>query len=238
MYDLTRLSLSAMTDCSTHLRRLGQRASSMEEVAGEVARFLYDNIGVGDQRACALARVYKTHPLGQLPEELQDFARSGAGTVGLHQLTKCLTLLATVGDEAAWNDRRSSRLHQAIPLPSPQTVEQAPMVAQLMRQLGLDIAQVLSPDPALLIDMSQTTFNVFHVQHALGSPFIPAQDFVTTHGIASVLGFGGVFPTGDLFCVILFSRAAIPPTTAELFKPLALAVKVALVPFAGEQVFA
>ena len=57
-------------------------------------------------------------------------------------------------------------------------------------------------------------------------------------GIESGLGFGGVLPTGDLFAVCLFSRVPISRTTAELFRPLALHVKLAVLPFDGGPVFA
>jgi hypothetical protein len=236
VYDLSQLNLSSMTECSTQLRRLGKNADSMEEAAGEIVRFLYDSIGSSGDRACALVRFYKTHPYGELPEDLQEFARTSSPDV--RPATRCLTLLATVGDVPEWNDRRQSRGHRAIPLPSEQTVAQAPMVAQLMRQLGLDVTALLSQDSSVIVDASQRTFNVFHVQDAVDSPYIPAQDFVRNHGISSVLGFGGILPTGDLFAVILFSREHIPANTAELFKPLSLSAKVAVVPFAADQVFA
>ncbi len=50
-------------------------------------------------------------------------------------------------------------------------------------------------------------------------------------GVRSVLGFGGMLPLGDIFCVILFSKVAIPRETAELFRTLALNVKLAALPF-------
>lgn len=53
-----------------------------------------------------------------------------------------------------------------------------------------------------------------------------------------MLGFGGVLPSGAVLAVILFSTVPISPATAELFKTLALCVKVALVPFDGGAVFA
>ena len=59
---------------------------------------------------------------------------------------KCLTLLASTGDEPEWRDRHRSRGHQAIPLPSADIVEQAPMVAQLINQLGVPLPQ-LCKDP-------------------------------------------------------------------------------------------
>ena len=113
------------------------------------------------------------------------------------------------------------------------------MISQLIRQFGLDVGKVLEPDEKFLLDYEQKTYNVFHVPHALGSPIIPAQqEFVIPHGICSVLGFGGMLPSGDLFATILFSKIAISREKAEMFKPLALSVKVALLDIAGEAVFA
>ena len=56
----------------------------------------------------------------------------------------------------------------------------------------------------------EKTWNVFHTEPAVGSPLIPAQDeFVVPHGVRSVLGFGDMLETGDLYVVILFSK--VPP---------------------------
>jgi hypothetical protein len=74
-------------------------------------------------------------------------------------------------------------------------VERAPMIASLLRQMGLKIETALNPDSRLILDADQHTFNVFHVEHAQGNPSIPAQaDFVTTYGIRSALGFGAYCP--------------------------------------------
>lgn len=236
-YDLSRLSLSDMTECGATLRRLGAEAASMEAAAGEIVRFLREALVDGGQEAaCPLIRFYKTHGLGELPRDLQEFAR-GAGGPDLGPETRCLTLLSTTGEEPDWNDRRKSRGHQAIPLPSPEAVKQLPMVIQLVRQLGLDPGQVVSPDPRLMVDAAQRTFNVFYVPEAEGSPHIPAQDFVRRYRIASVLGFGGLLPAGELFSVILFSRVHLTQESAELFKPLSLSAKMPVLRFAGGQVF-
>ena len=119
-----------------------------------------------------------------------------------------------------------------------ESVSRSPMIAQLIRQLGVEIGTLLSADPRLLMDSQQHSFNVFHVEQARGSPFIPAQlAFVEPHGVQSVLGFGGLLPPGELFATILFSRTPISRDTADLFRTLALNVKVALLPFAGDRVF-
>ena len=44
-------------------------------------------------------------------------------------------------------------------------------------------------------------------------------------------------PSGELFATILFSRTPIPREVADLFKTLALNVKVALLPFVGTRIF-
>jgi hypothetical protein len=112
------------------------------------------------------------------------------------------------------------------------------MIAQLIRQLGVEISALLS-ETGLVIDATQHTFNVFYVGEAVGSPVIPAQqEFVIPYGVHSVLGFGGVMPSGELFATILFSKTTIPRDVADLFKTLALNVKVALLPFVGNRVFA
>jgi hypothetical protein len=111
-------------------------------------------------------------------------------------------------------------------------VSQVPMIANLIKQFGLEIDAVLTPDPKFLMELEQRTYNVFHVSQAVGSSYIPAQqEFVIPFGIYSVLGFGGMLPSGNLFVVILFSKVHIPRETADMFKPLSLSVKLTVLPF-------
>jgi hypothetical protein len=174
-----------------------------------------------------------------LSGELQQFASQMMGDVADSESIFCLTLLATAGDDPNWNILEKSERHRAIPLGSEQMVEQSPMISQLIKQFGIDVATVLKPNPDLLVDFEQTTFNVFHVPNARGSPFVPAQEqFVVSYGIQSVLGFGGMLPTGELFAVILFSKSDIPRETAELFRTLALSVKISMLPFVSRPLFA
>jgi hypothetical protein len=117
-------------------------------------------------------------------------------------------------------------------------VARLPMIAQLVHQLGLDAGAVLRPDPALLVDLEQKTYNVFHVPEARGSLHVPDQDdFVVPWGVRSVVGFGGVLTSGNFFAVILFSTIPVPRATADLFRPLALSAKLAVLPFVGKTVF-
>lgn len=241
MYDLSRFTLSDMTRCGAELRKLGATAASMEETAGRIVRHLHTELGsaTGSERACVLVRMFVTVPYARLDEEHRRFAIPLLGTHVPADTMKCLTLLATAGEVDAWNDRRRSSGHLALPLPSEESVARSPMISQLIRQLGIEAGSLLAADPALVMDLQQHTFNVFHVPDAVGSPFIPVQqEFVLPHGVRSVLGFGGLLPPGELFATILFSREPISRDVADLFRTLALNVKVAMLPFAGARVFA
>jgi signal transduction histidine kinase len=232
-FDLTRFDLSDMIECGRAIRTVTGPARSMEEAGGAIVRLLYESLGDAEgQRNCALVRCFKTHRFGQLPGDLETIARGLlTGGEGADPEMPCLTLLATAGEGEGWNDRRRSSGHAAIPLESVDFVEWAPMIAALLQQMGLQIESALRPSEQIILDAEQHAFSVFHVEEAEGSEAIPGQEFVRSFGIRSVLGFGGLLPSGDLFAVILFARVRIPRATADLFRTIALGVKLALLPF-------
>lgn len=238
-YDLTTFGLGDMLKCSLALRESTLSAVTLEQAAQRICRFLYDELrGANKEHQCALVRCYKTHPFGALNAELQEFARTQLADRLPRPAMKCLTLMGTVGQSANWNARQLSRGHQTIPLPSPEMVEKAPMISQLIKELGMDITTVLEPSPEIIRELAGKRHGVFHVENASGSPYIPAQDdFVRRYGIRSVLGFGGMLATGDLFAVILFSTVHVPTSAADRFKSIALDVKGALSRFREESVF-
>ena len=186
-----------------------------------------------------LVRCYKTHAFGSLPQDLRRYARRASGEIEVPRPTmKCLTLLATAGSEPQWNMRSSSKGHQAIPLPSPRIVERAPMIARLIKDFGLELTDVIEPTPEVVRNLAGKTYGVFHVEEAVGSAAIPAQeDFVVKHGIRSALGFGGSLVSGDLFAVVMFSRVSISVATADRFRTMALDVKSLFFPFGESAIF-
>lgn len=233
MSSLSSLTLEEMTHCLATIRRLGQNASSMEEAAGSVVSFFYDHFrDEGGSPQCVLIRLFKILRYGHLPATLQERAR-GNGPA-LADDVACLTLMASRGLEEDWNDRRRSRGHMCIPLPDENVVERLPMIAQLIQQLGFASSDVLKTDREIFLQDAQENYNIFHVDPALGSPHIPAQDdFVKPYGIRSVVGIGGILPDNDLFAVIMFCGVRVPRDTAELIAPLAMGIKMALLPFWG-----
>ncbi len=171
--------------------------------------------------------MFRTSTFAELSDELRSAASSLSVDSVLGPETKCLTLIGTVGDRAAWNDCRLSEKHRAIPLPNVESVERLPMISQLIRQLGLSVGGVLQGDQSVLLGDVRTS--VFHVLDALGSPSIPAQaEFVIPNQIRSVVGFGDILPSGQLFAVICFSRTPISQQTAVMFSHLSLSAKLAL----------
>jgi hypothetical protein len=112
------------------------------------------------------------------------------------------------------------------------------VVSQLLEQFGLDLGVHLSNERSLLLEIEQHSYNVFLVPEALGSPYIPAQEeFVVPNKIQSVLGFGGLLPSGDIYAVLMFTRVKISKATADIFRNAAMNIKVALLPFLGHSIF-
>ena len=234
-FDLADFTLIDMLRCGRAIRRAADDCTTLEDAASAIVEYLYAELHNKDavgQRP-ALVRFYKTKPFADLEPRLQQFAASHSGGIALSPETRCLTLLATAGQRPEWCDPRQSVGHQAIPLPSVNIVEQAPMIAQLIREMGMDIRDVVSPDPAVIPERERRTYDVFHVENAIGSPFIPVQaEFVKKYGIRSVVGFGGMLADGELFAVIVFASGHIPPGSAARFRNIALDVKATIHPFA------
>ena len=228
---LSKFTLSDMISCGAHIRALSVRHEKLEGFANELVHYLHDRI-VDEQghRAFALVRLFRTCPFQDLEKELRQLATSLQDSVAIRPETKCLTLIGTAGDEPPWNECRLSTHHRAIPLPNVESVEQMPMIAQLIRQLGFSVGGILEGDRQVLI--KDVSASVFHVPDAKNSPFIPAQEeFVVPYGIRSVVGFGDVLPSGQLFAVIGFSRVPISHETAVLFSHLSLSAKLALLAY-------
>jgi hypothetical protein len=231
--DLTDFTVGAMLRSGIALRRAVRDCTTLEAAAGTIVRYFHDHcvdVRTG-ARSCPLVRFYKTHPYHALDPELQAFVTKQLGGVPPRAELRCLTLLGTAGEEAAWNSRHQSKAHRAIPLASAETVRAAPMIARLIEDLGLDLDAVIAGRDATVRSTEARTYDVFHIEEALGSPAIPAQEeFDIPYAIRSVVGFGGVLRSGELFAVVLFSRAPISPASAQRFRTIALDIRSALFP--------
>jgi hypothetical protein len=234
MYHFSSFTTVDAVKCGRGLRGLGAGARTMTDAAEDVVRFFHDSFVEKETgiRSCVLVRLFKTHDYDGLEGDLKPVAAQAMGGMACPQSFKCLALLGTSGANPEWESRKGSKGHQVIPLPSVQVAERLPMIRNVISQMGMEINSIVNPDPRVVMDLSQRTYNVFHVPDAIGSPYIPAQeDFVRPYGVRSVLGFGGVLPSGNVFVVIIFSRTSISKETANRFTTLALNVKMVLLPF-------
>lgn len=235
--DLAKFGLGDMVRLAGSLRELAGGCLSVAELATRVCAHLHEHlVGPDGGRQTALVRFYLTVPYAALPADEQAFTRDTWGAPD--PAATCLTLLGTVGTEPDWNDRKASKGHRVIPLTDAKQVEGLPMVAALLHQLGVDIDALLSASAHLLHEEDQDRYGVFHVPIALGSPVVPAQDFVAQHGIESVLGFGGALPTGEVYAVVMFTDVPVPREAARLFETVALSTTLAVLELLTLPVFA
>ena len=238
MFDITQFSLKDMTQCGAALRDLGVDAHSMEETANRIVRYLHDSlIDENGERVCVLTRFFITMPYSELDEDNQRHAQKLLGDVPVDAQLRCQTLLATVGREPAWNDRRKSNYYKTLPL-TPEILDANPMYVQFAETFGVVIDRSITPDPALIAELEQHSYNVFHVPDARDSEYIPDQEhFVIPYSIRSVLGFFGMLPSSQVFSVVIFTRTIVPRDIVMPFKTLAFNVKLAILPFDDGAIF-
>ena len=242
MHDIGNFTLKDMAECSGALRTMGAGATSMEETANRMVRHLHDHLldGKSGEQAFVLARLFKTHPYGDLDEELRAAARNMIGMPSPPPSMKCLVLLATAGARPEWNSRRNSAGHRAIPLPSEQFVNRVPMVRQLVQQLGLEVKTLLQPDPQVIVDLTQKMYNVFYVSGGRRQRLCPGAGGIR-HSVRRAVRarFWGHTSLGkSLHDDPLFRESDVPsPDTAEMFRTLALSIRLALLPFVGGKIF-
>jgi PAS domain S-box-containing protein len=234
LYSLARFSLLEMTECSAVLRQLGEQSSSLQDAASRAVAYLFNTLGNSDtgERDCVLVRCFKTSSYNRLDPGIQRLARERLGGIAPSPDLKCFTLIASAGIEPDWNGVELSHRYRVIPMVNADFVKQFPMFSQLLHQFGVSTVFDVAPEGEWLVDLEEKTYNVFYVPDAVGSPYVPVQEnFVRKYGVNSVLCFGGMLPSRDLFAVILFSRTPVPRETAMLCKSLALSLKASLLAF-------
>ncbi len=240
MFDLTKFSLQDMSEIGDALQQLELKARNIDELSDMMVQYFFDNLvdTQTGEKSSVLVRFFMTYPYSSLDAELQLSADKMLGSKPVDQDMKCLKLLATAGVQQEWNSIIHSKDHRVLPLQNEDMLKKNIMVHHFIHQMGMDVSNVLNPDPNLSAELEGRVFNVYHVPDAIGSPYIPAQEeFVVRFGVKSAMGFGGMLPTGNLFALLIFSKTKIPRDTANLFKNIALNVRMALLPFVNEKIF-
>jgi len=240
MFDLTKFSLQDMSEVGDALQQLELKAKNIDELSDMMVQYLFDNLADTQtgEKSSVLVRFFMTYPYSSLDTELRQSVDKMSDDQSVDQDMKCLKLLATAGVQPEWNSTVHSKEHRVLPLQNENMLKKNIMVHQFIDQMGMGISNVLNPDPKLSSELEGRVFNIYHVPDALGSPYIPAQEeFVIPFGVKSAMGFGGMLPTGNLFALLIFSKVKIPRNTANLFKNIALNVRMAILPFVNEKIF-
>lgn len=110
-----------------------------------------------------------TYPYSSLDEELHQLTDRTLHGQSAPQEMKCLILLATAGSQPAWNSPKLSQGHRVLPLLDENMLKQNLMVYEFIYQMGIDVSQVLNPNPNLALELENRIFNVYHVPDAQGS---------------------------------------------------------------------
>jgi hypothetical protein len=241
MFDLTKFSIQDMSEVGDALQQLELKAKNIDELSDMMVQYFFDNLGDTQtgEKSSVLVRFFMTYPYSSLETELQQSADKMLGAKPEDQDMKCLKLLGTAGVQPEWSSTIESKSHRIIPLQNEEKVKKIfYMIYEFIDQMGMDISNVLYPDTKLSSELEERIFDVYHVPEALGNPHIPAQkDFIIPFGVKSLMGFGGMLPTGNLFIMLIFSKTKIPHKTANLFKNTALHIRMAALPFVNEKIF-
>lgn len=234
------LGIPALRHVQNVVARRTRGATSLQGAARELCRGIYDELrtGVGEgTRAAVLVRCFKTHPLHSLGTVLQALASEQAGgLVSARPDTPCMVLIASAGDEAAWNRPEASERNRIVVLTDAGVVARRAMLASLLQAFEVGYGDLGISRPAS--SERRSAFNIFHVESAVGNAAVPDQaEFVTRYGIQSVLGFGGPLRHRDLYAVLLFARAYISADVAQSVRSLALDVTSTFFRFGESDIF-
>lgn len=206
IYDIERFTLKEMTLCGQALRQIGPQSKSLEEVASKTCEQLYEQVVTQKgERAFALVQFF-------------------------HASSNTLSMLAAAGantNEKETIEDQTVQLYNGTP--------SSPIVMQMLSAFGVIKEIPALPKAELLVEGDQKQYNVFYIPDAQTSLLFAQQgEFVERFGIKSVIGYGGVLPSGRIFACLMFAKVLIPTQTAQLFKPFALNTKLAVLPFDGD----
>jgi len=229
-------------------RRTDEELAPLDSLEAAAQRFC-DILYTTFEEATVLVRVFATVPFAALPHPSRAFVEKLVGARAkdvLHPKTPVLSLLGTRGAVPRWNSRHLSEGHVGIPLASADFVDAIPMIASLVKELGLAIERAEDVDTAIVTQSLGPIAGVFYVDDAptavdsKGRRIIADSHFVREHGVRTVFGFGGSYGlTGTFVVVVLFTRESLGRGQAERFMRLANQLKAATMkPVARRHIFA
>lgn len=222
---ISQLSHSDLLTLERRFQLALHGATSLEAAAQLYAEQVYASLA----ESLVLLRVFATVRFGDLPESNREFVRglmTRAGVSGISDETLVLSLLGSMGSEPAWCDRRRSVGHVGIPLLSADFIDEIPMIARMLVQLGVELDWIGRDDTAIVGKTFGFQSGVFYVPEAKsavdshGRKIIAAQEFVVKYGVETVFGVGGgYFGTPVFVTIIGFCRERIDEARVERLRP-------------------
>ncbi|MCR4292258.1 MAG: PAS domain S-box protein [Candidatus Kuenenia sp.] len=223
--EIKRFSKNIKDKCSVH--------ASMEESVLEATKLFYHSFVTGNgSSSFALVRIFKSCSYQELPDDVQSYIKNKATAESIASQSRYLTLLGTWGDLEAWCDRKKSGNHIAFPMDDPQLSHKYPMIAALLTQIGEHPFCEVNAGVDFLKNDQHKNYGLYYIEDAGDVTSIQDQtNFVNTHSIKSVLGFGGKFTSGNVYAIIIFSKELIRKNTAKSFLAINPVVKQIMLPF-------
>jgi hypothetical protein len=208
------------------IETVARAGTSLQAAAQACAQELYDTY----RDSLVLCRIYATVDLADVPPVVEGFVRGITDANGLTSKLQSssiiLNLLGTAGLRPEWNDRLKSQGHLGIPLLNANFVGNLPMVAALMKDMGIGLDWLDRQDTSIVIKEVGRIARVFFVADARttvdekGRNVVPATDFVEANGVRTVFGLGGAYVDGTFLAIIFFTREELEKKQAEAFQPV------------------
>jgi hypothetical protein len=202
-----------------------RNSPNLEAAAQAFASALYDRF----PKTFLLVRLFANVRFDGLPEcdrrLVEDKARAFGEPLPVPVATPVLALLGTRGRHPDWNVRQRSQRFRCLPLLSSRYVASLSMLCLQLEAMGLDLSTLDSWDTNVTdAGHADQWAGWVHVANPAadrdrqGRMAVPAQDFVSTHGVKSVIGSGAGYKHHPTI-LTLFSFCA-EPTDPALGGPI------------------
>ena len=202
---------------------------SLEEGAKQTVELIYHQF----KDLIVLTRLYANLPFEMLTHPYQQFVNNFAKNKGIsdqvNPAAPVLTLLGSYGQEPQWSNSVNSRNHLAIPLVSHDFIETIPMVAGLLKDLGVKLVGYDNKDNSSQI-VKQINAGIggsFYVSDAhlainlQGEKIISDQNFVESYNVKTVFAIVSSYLSSDRFiCLIIFTREQLASDIVYLLGPV------------------
>ncbi len=222
------MTLRAAAQCAFRIMRVAADGIPEEAIAQAVAEYFYDHFRLTDTGgpALLLARVSLTEPLSLVAPALQTKMRQRHA--GLEDQTQCCVLRGSCGQYGEWCRVATPVMDQCLVVEDMEFSWVRPVVAQVLRGLDRNLAEVGRWEGAGLLEDLDRVVHVVHIEEAKGHPLLQRQgEFVAQYGVRSMMGLGGRLPSGRSVCVELFSSVPVGPERLSHYRVLALSVYLA-----------